>query len=156
MLQTNPEASTRRAGIPVRCSRLNHQHLTGWRCSEESKPLWAPNYFDLCILLVLRLGFPSASAVKKLSAMQEPQEMLVWSQGLEDTLEESMATNSSILAWRIPWTVEPGGLQSTGLQRVRHDWSNLAPTNALFRLGQKSPPPGSWTWMIVLVYPTFK
>ena len=37
-----------------------------------------------------------------------------------------MATHSSILDWRIPWTEEPGGLQSTGSQRVRHDWSNLA------------------------------
>ena len=37
-----------------------------------------------------------------------------------------MATHSSILAWRIPWTEEPGGLQSMGSQRVRHDWSDLA------------------------------
>ena len=41
--------------------------------------------------------------------------------GREDPLEESMATHSSILVWRIPWTEEPGGLQSTGLQTVRHD-----------------------------------
>ena len=39
----------------------------------------------------------------------------------EDPLEEGMATHSSILAWRIPWTEEPGGLHSTGLHRVRHD-----------------------------------
>ena len=42
-----------------------------------------------------------------------------------------MATHSSILAWRIPWTEEPGGLQSIGSHRVRHDWSNLAPTKYL-------------------------
>ena len=42
--------------------------------------------------------------------------------GQEDSLEEEMATHSSILAWRIPWTEEPGGLQSMGLQSVRHDW----------------------------------
>ena len=41
--------------------------------------------------------------------------------GQEDPLEEEMSTHSSILAWEIPWTEEPGGLQSTGLQRVRHD-----------------------------------
>ena len=41
--------------------------------------------------------------------------------GQEDPLEEGMATHSSILAWRIPWTEEPGGLQSTGSQRVGHD-----------------------------------
>ena len=41
--------------------------------------------------------------------------------GWEDLLEEGMATHSSVLAWRIPWTEEPGGLQSMGSQRVRHD-----------------------------------
>ena len=41
--------------------------------------------------------------------------------GWEDPLEKEMATHSSILAWEIPWTEEPGGLQSKGLQRVRHD-----------------------------------
>ena len=41
--------------------------------------------------------------------------------GREDPLEEGMATHSSILAWKIPWTDKPGGLQSMGLQRVRHD-----------------------------------
>ena len=54
-------------------------------------------------------------------AMQETQETRVRSLGREDPLEESMATHSSILAWRIPWTEEPGGLQSMGLQRVRYD-----------------------------------
>ena len=57
--------------------------------------------------------------VKNLSAMQETQELQVQSLGGEDPLEEKMATHSSILAWRIPWTEEPGGLQSTGLPRVR-------------------------------------
>ena len=54
--------------------------------------------------------------------MQAVQETWVWSLGQEDPLEEGMATHSSILAWRIPWTEEPGGLQCMGLQRVRHDW----------------------------------
>ena len=49
-------------------------------------------------------------------------ETWVQSLGWEDPLEKEMATQSSILAWRIPWTAEPGGLQSTGLQRIRHDW----------------------------------
>ena len=47
--------------------------------------------------------------------------MGVQSLGLEDPLEEGMATHSSILAWRVPWTEEPGGLQSMGSQRVGHD-----------------------------------
>ena len=48
---------------------------------------------------------------------------VVQSLGQEDPLKEVMATHSSILARRIPWTEEPGGLQSMGLQRVRHDWA---------------------------------
>ena len=54
--------------------------------------------------------------VKYLPAMQETR---VQSLGGEDPLEKGMATHSSILAWRIPWTEEPGGLQSTESQRVR-------------------------------------
>ena len=56
--------------------------------------------------------------VKGLSTMWETQ---VRSLGGEDLLEEEMATHSSILAWKIPWTEEPGGLQSMGSQRVGHD-----------------------------------
>ena len=58
-----------------------------------------------------------AQMVKNLPAMQETW---VQSLGQEDMLEKGMATHSNILAWRIPLTEEPGGLQSTGLQRVRH------------------------------------
>ena len=59
-----------------------------------------------------------AQVVKRLPAVQETQ---VQSLGWENPPEKEMATHSSILAWRIPWTEEPGGLQSMGLQRVRHD-----------------------------------
>ena len=61
-----------------------------------------------------------AEMVKKLPAMQETQ---VWSLGQEDPLEKAMATHCSILAWRIPWPKEPGGLQSMELQRVGHNWA---------------------------------
>ena len=64
------------------------------------------------------LDFPVAQMVENLPAMQETW---VRSLGLEDSLEKEMATHSSILAWRIPWTEGPGGLQSMGLQRVGHD-----------------------------------
>ena len=59
--------------------------------------------------------------VKDPPAVQEMPEMWVQSLGQEDPLEEGVATHSSILAWRILWTEEPGGLQSMRLQRVRHD-----------------------------------
>ena len=59
-----------------------------------------------------------AQAVNNLSAMQETWvKSWVW----EDPLEKGMATHSNFLAWRIPWTEEPGELQSMGLQRVRYD-----------------------------------
>ena len=61
-----------------------------------------------------------AQTVKNLPAMRETQ---VQSLKREDSLEKEMATPSSILAWKIPWTEEPGRLQSMGLQRVRHDWA---------------------------------
>ena len=61
---------------------------------------------------------PVAQQVENLPAMQEMQ---VQSLGREDPLEEEMAMHSSILAWEIPWTEEPGGLQSMELQRVGHD-----------------------------------
>ena len=59
-----------------------------------------------------------AQMVKNLPAMQE---MWVWPLGQEDPLEKKMATHSSILAWEIPWTEEPGVLQSMGSKRVGHD-----------------------------------
>jgi len=61
-----------------------------------------------------------AQTVKNLPAMWETW---VQSPGWEDPLVEGMATHSSILAWRIPWTEEPGGLQSMGSQKVGHDWA---------------------------------
>ena len=62
--------------------------------------------------------------VKNLPAMQETQDMQVWSPGREDPLEEEIANHSSILAWKIPWRQETGGLQSKGSQRVGHDWTH--------------------------------
>ena len=62
--------------------------------------------------------FQLAQRLKRLLAMQETQVQFL---GREDPLEKEMATHSSILAWRIPWTEEPGGLQSTGSQRVGND-----------------------------------
>ena len=59
--------------------------------------------------------------VKNPHTMQEMQEIWVQPLGGEDALEEGMATRSRMLAWRMPWTEEPGGLQSTGSQRAEHD-----------------------------------
>ena len=66
------------------------------------------------------MGFPGDSVVKNLPTVQETQ-IWVQSLGQEDPLEEGRATHSSILTLRIPWTEEPGGLQSVWLQRAGHD-----------------------------------
>ena len=75
--------------------------------------------FVFFFLLQFHWGFPLAQQmVKSLPAMREAQ---VRSLGREDPLEKGMATCSSTLAWRIPWTEETGGLQSMGFQKVGHD-----------------------------------
>ena len=90
---------------------------------------------SLCILHMLFLWLSSlvTQMVKNLSAMQETP---VWSLGREDPLEKKMATHSSILVWRIPWTEDPGGLQLMGSQRVGHDWA----TNTFTSSDWKHPP----------------
>ena len=78
------------------------------------------SYKTLMIAFMAHLDVrsPVAQKVKRLPAMWETQ---VRSLGQEDPLEKEMATHSSTLAWRIPWTEEPGGLQSMESQRVGHD-----------------------------------
>ena len=78
-------------------------------------------YMVVCIRS--SLASPAGSAARNPPARQEPQEIGVQSLAQEDSLEEDMATHSSILTWKTPWTEKPGRLQSMGLQRVRqgHD-----------------------------------
>ena len=78
-------------------------------------------FLDLGIFIcpTLLSGFPGGWDGEEYLPMQETQ---VRSLGWGDILEKGMATHSSILAWRIPWTEEPGELQSRGLQRVRNNW----------------------------------
>ena len=83
------------------------------------------NVFSCIVLFILEcLEVPPgpslmAQMAKCLSAMRETW---VWTLGWEDALEKEMSIHSSTLAWKIPWTEEPGRLQSMGLQRVGHDW----------------------------------
>ena len=80
------------------------------------------------ILLIIFRGFPGGSVVKNPPAMQKLQVgSLCW----EDPMEEEMATHSTILARIIPWTEEPGRLQSTGSQRAGHDWSKRLHTHTI-------------------------
>ena len=72
-------------------------------------------------------GFPVGAVVTNLVASARDAWDKALLPGLEDLLRKGMATHSSVLAWRIPWTEEPGRLQFIGSQRVGHDWSDLAP-----------------------------
>ena len=119
-------------------------------CIHISPPLWAPlpplhakssQSTELSFLCYKQLpagcfthgsgymsGFPSGSVVKNPPANAGDVRDVGSIPGSENPLKEGMATHSSTLAWRIPWTEELGGLQSMGLQRAGHDWGDLART----------------------------
>ena len=90
------------------------------------------------------MGFPCSSVVKEFACSAGDL-------GWEDPLEKEMTTHSSILAWKISWTEEPGGLQSMGLQRVGHDWATNIHTHSggsdgkasVYNVGDLSSIPGS-------------
>ena len=100
--------------------------------------------------LSMHMPWVVAQMVRILPAMWETR---VQSLGWEDTLEKRMANHSIILAWRIPWKEEPGGLQSIGSQRVRHDWVTNTFTFKRKRRDQSSLSPhihqGETTWMCI-------
>ena len=105
---------------------LQHTHIMLrhiWLLISHKQPENSTFAFPLfSILLRLPGASPMAQWVKNLP-VPESQEMWVRFLGQEDPLEEDIATHSSILAWEIPWTEEPGGLQSMGSQRLRHNWA---------------------------------
>ena len=124
---------------------LPHQPFCSptWPCLAQCTPLgtvnnnlFNGNHLLLCwphytwiIIKLTSKNFPGGSGVKKSACsaeMLETQEIWVRSLGREDPMEEGMATYFSILVRRIPWTEEASRLQSMGLQRVGHDWSDWA------------------------------
>ena len=102
-----------------------------WRSSSTSSNDRLFSYISDAFLIALNKSLV-AQRLKRLPSMPETQ---VRSLGREDPLEKEMAAHSSILAWRIPWMEEPGWLQSTGSQRVGHDWAtSLSQWSFLTRL----------------------
>ena len=89
------------------------------------------NYLSICVFHcdTELSGFPVGASSKESACQCRRHETLVQSLGWEDLLEEGMATHVSSLAWRIPWTEEPGGPQFIGSQRVGYRGSNLACTH---------------------------
>ena len=129
--------------IPLGCKGYNLISANWKECQLCQREIWMPLIGRLAwVSLSLPtpdeeeqrpttpLHFPMAQSVKNLPAKQESQ---VQSLGRQDPLEKGMATHSSILAWRIPWTEELGRLQSVGSQRVGHNW--MTNTFTHFNLG---------------------
>ena len=115
LLSFCPQSFPASETFPVSQLFVSDDQNTRVSASASALPMNIQGWFPLrkCSLLQM------AQMVKNLPEMRETW---VGSLGWEDPLEEGMATYSSILAWRIPWTEEPGGLQSIGSQRVRHNW----------------------------------
>ena len=92
-----------------------------WLCGWPSSPYSLRTFVSIFIKDLGQKGASlMAQTVKNLPTLRETQ---VPSLGREDPLQKGMATHSSVLAWRIPWAEEPGGLQSIGSQQVRHNWA---------------------------------
>ena len=96
-----------------------------------SLPILHPHHYRISVLIPNVGATSVAQTVKNLPAVWETQETWARSLGQEDPLEKEVATHSSILAWRIPWTEEPGGLQSMESHRARHDWATHTHTHTL-------------------------
>ena len=120
-------------GIEPGSSAVKAQSPNHWTAKEFS--LCSPSHLLLSLYtklpyfimytLYYTLVLPGGASGKELTCQRKRHKRCGFD-SWEDPLEEEMSTRSSILAWRIPWTEEPGGLQFIGLQRVGHDWSNLA------------------------------
>ena len=115
----------RNMGGEVRWCRVPQRRWKWWRSTELE-------WFNT--IYVWKEGFPGGARDKEPTCQcRRHKETLVWSLVLEDPLEEGNVTHSSILVWRIPWTEEPDGLQSTGSQTIRQDWSNLTCKHAYLK-----------------------
>ena len=133
----------------LKCSLTHFFTYCVWLCQATMAELssynricmaWKPKIFIIwpfkkafSICSHRKLGFPSDASGKEPSRQFRTHETQIWSLGQEYPLEEGVATHSSILAWKIPWTEKPGVLWSIGWQRVRQDWSKLSPVHSCHR-----------------------
>ena len=113
---------------PLEKEMATHSSILAWGIPwmGEHGGAWWATVHDWATSLTHSKGFPGGTSGKELGCQCRRHEMQVGSLAWVDPLEKERTTHSSILAWRIPWTEEPGGLQSIVLHRVRYDWSNLA------------------------------
>ena len=108
-------------GNPLRYSCLeNPMDREAWQATVQGVAKSWTRLSDFTFTFTTPSGLPRDSVVKNPPAVQEMQKIRVRSLSQEDPLEESMTTHSSILAWKIPQTEEPGGLQSMGSDTIEH------------------------------------
>ena len=114
-------------GNPLQYSCLENPMDRGaWQATVHGvvkSRIWLSNLTELTNCYVCLIWIGASLIPQTIKNTPVMQETWVWSLGWEDPLEKGMAAHSSILAWRIPWTEEPGGLQSMRSPRVRHDWA---------------------------------
>ena len=124
----------KRFPLPAHCSFSWWQPVITWIskkpytfiCLPHHKKPKCPQIKGFTTKCVLYRGFPGGTSGKESTCQCRRHMRPLW----EDPLKEDVATHSSILSWRIPWTEEPAGVWSIGSQRAGHDWSNLAHAHA--------------------------
>ena len=119
ILTLTPVSAWGAQGMPWVCSNSHRSAEFPSKSTSETFSL-SLFFFNIYLVLLDLRTSQVAQMVKNLPAVQEIQ---VQSLCREDPLEKGMAIHSCTLAWRIPWAEEPGGLQSMGSQRIRHDWA---------------------------------
>ena len=128
------------------CPRLLGTTVAEWSSCER---LYDPQNLTCLLLSSLWIrDFPGDSDGKESACSAGDR---IWSLHRDDPLEKGVATHSSILAWRIPWTEEPGGLQSLRLQRVLHNWATN--THSFIPLSKKCVDPSLWEHVCLRVLP---
>ena len=118
--------------IRLQCGRPRVDSRIGkipWKKEWQPAPVVFPENFMDREAWQAEVIFPGGTSGEEPACQYRRPETWVQFLGQEDPLEEGMATRSSILVWTIPWTEEPGGLQSIGLRRVRHNWKDSACTH---------------------------
>ena len=103
-------------------ANLVSEAFSGTPCTKVSWFAVTPDVRYLVYISQVRYKIQTSLVAQMVKHLPSRQETWVWLLGQEDPLEKAMAPHSSTLAWKIPWTEEPGGLQSKESQRVRHDW----------------------------------
>ena len=120
MLRVYPAFSLQLKFVSLRCCFFGKPFLTPW---PRSWLCYLLSWHQMTFLLCFVRSSLIVQREKHSLAIQETQETQIWFLGWEDPLEKQMATYSTILAWRIPWTEEPDGLQPKVSQRAGHHWA---------------------------------